>query len=91
MTQNAADITLQIRSITGYVRDCAARAAKGEVMDLQGLDQNVIDICNAITSLPEADGKKLERDMATLIAALDDLAATMKQSYGGLLAAAGER
>ncbi len=75
----AAEIGKRLRGIVDYVRDCQARVTKGEIMDLQGLDKNVIDVCDAIAELPEKDGQALESQMTQLIDSLEVLARTMKE------------
>jgi hypothetical protein len=86
MTSNdnmAADVGKKLKSITAYVRDCQARVAKGEIMDLQGLDKNVIDVCDAVASLPPLEGHKLEKQMSVLIETLEELAESIKEQQGG--------
>jgi hypothetical protein len=51
---------------------------KGEIMDLQGLDRNVLEVCDAVASLPPAEAQELESRMSDLIEALEQLAGTMQ-------------
>ena len=51
---------------------------RGEIMDLQGLDKNVIEICDAIATLPPKDARDIEASMSTLIEDLEKLARAMK-------------
>jgi hypothetical protein len=60
------------------VQDCERRVLKGEIMDLDGLDRNVIEICNALTSLPRQESQPLEPQMTRLIDLLEQLANSMK-------------
>ena len=78
-TDDAATVGKRLKGIVDYVRDCQARVTKGEIMDLQGLDKNVIEVCDAIAHLPEEDGKTLETQMTQLIDSLEVLARTMKE------------
>jgi hypothetical protein len=82
---DAAAIGKQLKSITDYVRDCQARVTKGEVMDLQGLDRNVIEVCDAIAKLPEKEGHAMEDRMGELISSLEVLAKTMQEHHDRLV------
>lgn len=76
---NAAETGKRLKMIIDYVRDCQARVTKGEIMDLQGLDKNVIEVCDAIAKLPKEEGGALEDQMGVLIDSLEVLARTMKE------------
>lgn len=82
MASEAAEIGQRLKSITDYVRDCQARVSKGELMDLQGLDKNVIALCDAVAELPEKEGQAFEKQMSQLIESLEDLANTIKEREG---------
>ena len=75
---DAAEIETRLKSIIDYVQDCERRVIKGEIMDLQGLDRNVIEICEALTSLPRDKARTLEGKMKSLVDKLDTLATSMK-------------
>ena len=79
----------QLKSIIDYVQDCERRVLKGEIMDLQGLDRNVVDICNAIAALPPKDARALEGQMTQLIEGLEILARSMKSQQEKYAAAGG--
>ena len=82
MTNKADDgaaVGQRLKAIVDYVRECQARVTKGEIMDLQGLDKNVIEVCDAISRLPEKEGHALEGQMTQLIDSLEVLARTMKE------------
>ncbi|MBI3440335.1 MAG: hypothetical protein HY052_00750 [Proteobacteria bacterium] len=82
MTESNLDTTTvekKIKGIVDYVRDCQARVTRGEIMDLQGLDKNVMKVCDAVAKLPKNDGRALEKQMSHLIESLETLARTMKQ------------
>ena len=80
----AADVGRRLKAIVDYVRDCQARVTKGEIMDLQGLDNNVIEVCDAIAKLPEKEGQALEAQMSQLIESLEVLAQTMKEQQDNM-------
>jgi len=86
---DTAALSGRLKAIIEYVRDCQARVYKGEIMDLQGLDRSVIDVCNAIAALPENEGKKMESQMSTLIDSLEVLAGSIKEMQDTLIARGG--
>ncbi len=75
------DTRQRLKAITDYVQDCQRRVVKGDIMDLQGLDRRVLDICQAVTRLPTGEARALEIPMQQLIAALDVLATTMRDHH----------
>lgn len=83
---DAAEIGKRLKSAIDYVRDCEARVAKGDIMDLQGLDQNVIEICDAIAKLPPKEAHDLEASMSVLIERLEQLANAMKGQHEKMVA-----
>lgn len=85
----AQDITREIRTIIDYIRDCEVRAARGEVLELTGLDQNVLIVCNKIAGLDVPHAKIVEPHMAALIDALDNLASTLKTQHEHMIASSG--
>ncbi len=76
---DAEAISQRLKSVNDYVRDCQRRVSLGEIMDLQGLDNNVIEICDAIAGLPQKDAQVLESRMSELIEGLEYLARAMKE------------
>jgi hypothetical protein len=89
--EEAAVVAVRLKSIVEYVRDCQVRVAKGEIMDLQGLDKNVIDVCDAIGHLPEKEGEAMESQMSQLIDSLETLARMMKEQQDKIGVSAGAR
>jgi len=82
MTNKAEDpseVAKRLKSIVEYVHDCQVRVGKGEIMDLQGLDKNVIDICDAIARLAEKDAQAMEEQMSDLIDSLETLGRLLKE------------
>lgn len=77
------DLAKRLKSIIDYVRDCERRVSQGEIMDLQGLDNNVAEVCDAIASMPPADAQGLETQMSVLIADLEKLANAMRAQDEG--------
>lgn len=75
----ADDIAKRLKSSIDYVRDCETRVTRGEIMDLEGLDKNVIEICDAIANLPRDQATPLEATMTRLIEGLEHLARAMKE------------
>jgi hypothetical protein len=75
---DTADLARRLKSVTDYVRDCERRVSQGEIMDLTGLDRNVLEICNGVAALPPPQGRLLQGELAALIGDLDKLAAAMK-------------
>jgi len=73
------ELATRLKATIDYVRDCDRRVSQGEIMDLQGLDDTVVEICDSIAELDEAEGQSLEPQMATLIKGLEQLAETMKE------------
>ena len=73
------DIETRLKAVIDYVQDCDRRVVRGEIMDLSGLDKNVIEICGAISTLAPADAKTLGDRMKNLVDKLDVLAASMRQ------------
>ena len=79
MLNEAEETGRKLRLIIDYVRDCQARVTKGEIMDLQGLDGKVLEVCDAIAGLPEKEGRSLESQMSLLIESLEVLVRTMRE------------
>jgi len=82
MTQtlpDAATLAKRLKTVNDYVKDCERRVLQGEIMDLQGLDNNVIEICDEVAELPQAEAQVLEPQMALLIEGLENLARSMKE------------
>jgi hypothetical protein len=73
------ELATRLKATIDYVRDCDRRVSQGEIMDLQGLDDTVVEICDSIAELEEEEGQSLEPQMATLIKGLEQLAETMKE------------
>ena len=73
------ELAQRLKATIDYVRDCDRRVSQGEIMDLQGLDDTVVDICDHLAQLPEDESQSLEAQMTTLIKGLEQLADTMKE------------
>ncbi|HEX2751860.1 MAG TPA: hypothetical protein VHP34_01890 [Alphaproteobacteria bacterium] len=68
----------RLKQVADYVKDCDRRVNRGEIMDLQGLDKTVREICDAMAQLPEDEVEKHESAMSALIKDLETLAKSMK-------------
>ena len=75
---DAGELHERLKAIVDYVRDCQRRVSQGDIMDLKGLDQNVLEICDSIAALPPEEGRKLEDQMSALIEDLETLANNMR-------------
>lgn len=75
---NRDELAERLQTVTAYVRDCERRVLQGDIMDLQGLDNNVLQICEDIAKLPQQDAQELEEPMQILIAGLETLANAMR-------------
>lgn len=72
------EVAERLQAVTTYVRDCERRVLQGDIMDLQGLDNNVLQICEDIAKLPQKDAQDLDEPMQALIADLEKLANAMR-------------
>ena len=77
------ELAKRLKSITDYVRDCERRVTHGEIMDLQGLDNNVAEVCDLIANMPPKEGQELESQMTILIGSLETLADAMRKQDEG--------
>jgi hypothetical protein len=75
---DAAALQQRLKAIIDYVRDCQRRVSQGEIMDLKGLDQNVLELCDGVAALPPPEGRALEDQMTALITDLEALANAMR-------------
>lgn len=73
-----AELEQQLKQLTDYVRDCERRVAKGEIMDLQGLDRQVMVLCDRVTMLPRQDAQIIESKLTLMIGELENLANTLR-------------
>ena len=86
---DVGQVEARLKSIIDYVQDCERRVLKGEIMDLQGLDKNVIEICDLVANMAPADSALLETKMARLIELLETLATAMKSQQDKIAVAGG--
>lgn len=75
---DSVELAKNLKAVQDYVNDCARRVHQGEIMDLKGLDNSVIKICDDISTLPPKEAQELETQLAVLIGALEDLAKSMR-------------
>lgn len=86
----AGAVARRLKSVIDYVHDCERRVALGEIMELEGLDGNIVEICDAIAALPGPEAEALEPQMGILIEKLESLAQAMKEQQERVLAEDGE-
>ena len=75
---SSAEIAKRMKTVTDYVRDCERRVSLGEIMELDGLDRNVMELCDAVAALPKDESANLEKQMSSLIENLETLADAMR-------------
>jgi len=84
MINNPQDIESELKEITHYVHNAAARVHRGEDVDLSGLDRKVAAVCEKVEQSEPVAAKKLEPQFAELVGKLDDLAAAIKSRFDHL-------
>lgn len=82
---NSKEVADRLKSIIDYVQECERRVAQNELMDLQGLDRHVIEICDAISKFPQKEASAMEAQMSVLIERLERLAQAMKEQQERVL------
>ncbi|MFN7114381.1 MAG: hypothetical protein ACK4PK_08475 [Alphaproteobacteria bacterium] len=78
-TPETGDIAQQLKSVLDYVKDCDRRVHMGEIMDLDGLDDKVMKICDVVASLSQEEAQVFEAQMGVLITELEKLAKSMQE------------
>jgi hypothetical protein len=78
-TPETGDIARQLKSVLDYVKDCDRRVHLGEIMDLDGLDDKVMEICDIVAALPQDKAQEYETQMGALITELEKLAKSMQE------------
>lgn len=73
------DIGAQLKMVLDYVKDCDRRVHLGEIMDLDGLDDKVMGICDRVAELSQEDAQEYEDQMGVLIKELEKLAKSMQE------------
>lgn len=76
---DSGDIGQQLKAVLDYVKDCDRRVHLGEIMDLDGLDDKVMQICDVVASLSQEDAQVYEAQMGVLITELEKLAKSMQE------------
>jgi hypothetical protein len=74
-TSNRAEALLA--QVTALVKATATTVARGEVVDLTGLDRIIAGLCADIREMPTAHGSQLAPPLADLMTELDRLAEAM--------------
>lgn len=78
MPEDNEDIGAQLKMVLDYVKDCDRRVHLGEIMDLDGLDDKVMDICDRVSQLSQDEAQEYEDQMGVLIKELEKLAKSMQ-------------
>lgn len=78
-TPDTGDIAQELKSVLDYVKDCDRRVHLGEIMDLDGLDDKVMDICDKVAALTQEEAQVFEDQMGVLIKELEKLAKSMQE------------
>jgi hypothetical protein len=86
----AADVAQTLDSLLELLARGEETLAKGEMVDLAGLEREVRPILDAATSLPPPDARRLLPQIEAVMAALDKVAGTLENVHGDKLAG-GER
>ncbi len=79
MPEDQDDIGTQLKMVLDYVKDCDRRVHMGEIMDLDGLDDKVMDICDRVSQLSQDEAQEHEDQMGVLIKELEKLAKSMQE------------
>lgn len=88
---DSAALGEQLSAILDYVRQCEMRVARGEVMELSGLDRTVMQLCEDVMRLPTVEARTLQPRMMQLIEGLDVLATRIKEQKAATGGQTGER
>ena len=75
---DSQELAKRLTQIIDYVRDCERRVNQGELMELDGLDDNVLELCDGVGALPPAESKAFEKQMSGLIHDLEALTTAMR-------------
>ena len=71
------DLSDRIEKMIAYVRDCERRLHAGQSVDLTGLDETTIKLCEEIAALPKDIAKPLADRLEVFVAAIDTMAAVL--------------
>lgn len=82
--ETAENMIARLEAVLDYIRVAEGRLAKGEIVDLSGLDRTVGAICEAVESADPVTAKKTEPLMVRLIKDLDTLAKAMQKQFAEL-------
>ncbi|MFV3076164.1 hypothetical protein [Niveispirillum fermenti] len=82
---DAADVAQTLDSLLELLARGEEALAKGEMVDLAGLEREVKPILEAATSLPPPDARSLLDRLEAVSGALDKVAATLERVHGDKL------
>lgn len=74
-------LSARMKAVQDYVADCQRRVSLGEIMDLTGLDKNIMTLCEALASIPQNEALVFESRMKHLIDSLEELANLMRDQH----------
>lgn len=74
----------RLEKMTAQVRGCGVQAARGETIDMSGLDREVAAFCQDLGRADPETGMALTPLMAEMVGALEELAETIKAQCGKL-------
>lgn len=77
-TPDTQDLSQQLKAVLDYVKDCERRVHLGEIMDLDGLDDKVMEICDQVADMPQDEAQEYETQLGVLIKELESLAKSMQ-------------
>lgn len=79
-----------LAEVTALVKAAMAAVARGDVVDLTGLDGIIAGLCADIREMPSAHGSQLAPPLADLMAELDRLAEAMAAQRDQFLSLSGQ-
>jgi hypothetical protein len=75
----------KMEDLRDYIRDAEEKVSAGTMVNLQGLEKTVSEICRYATSLPPDQARDVQPLMAELIGELERLSIALKDYKNGLL------
>lgn len=79
LIDNEVELRKGLKEVIGFLREASAQLQNGEVIELDGLDEQVDTICLAAEKSKPQIAKTLEPLMADMIAELEVLALHLKE------------
>ena len=79
MTTTVNSIEKDLKTQIGVIGEAVSRVKAGVIMNIDGVEQQVAQICEKISALPEGDAQALEQSMAEMIGKLEELAQVLSE------------